>query len=64
MTDSTCNNCGSLKPDDGFRACVPCRAAWRQQSRKPDGPANTIDQLRAENARLKNRIAKLEGKAT
>lgn len=64
MTDSTCNNCHDPKPDDGFRACEACRAEWRQQSRKLNGPANTIDQLRAENARLKNRIAELEGKAT
>lgn len=64
MTDSTCNNCHAPKPDDGFRAFEACRAEWRQQSRKPNGPANTIDQLRAENARLKNSIAELEGKAT
>lgn len=64
MTDTACNNCGAPKPDDKFRACPDCRAAWRQQSRKPNGPANTIDQLRAENARLKKRIAELERKAT
>lgn len=36
------------------------RAVWRQQSRKPGGPADTIEQLREENARLKKRIAELE----
>lgn len=64
MTDTTCHNCGAPKPTDKYRACAACRAEWRQRSRVPGGPAETIDQLRAENARLKNRIAQLEGKAT
>ena len=56
---TTCNNCGSPKPADRFRACEACRAEWRRYSRKPGGPAQTIEALRAENARLRAQIAKL-----
>ena len=55
-----CNACGKPKPDDRFRACSGCRAEWRRYSRKPDGPAETIEKLRAENARLKTQIARLK----
>lgn len=57
-----CNNCGKPKPADQFRACEACRAEWRRYSRKPGGPAETIEALRAENTRLKALIAKLEQK--
>lgn len=63
MKGTTCKNCGAPKPADKFRACPDCRTIWRQQSRKPGGPAETIEQLRAENARLKKRIAELEQSA-
>mgnify|MGYP001234824892 CR=1 FL=1 len=63
MTESTCTACGKPKPGDRFRACPDCRAEWRRYSRKPDGPSETIEKLRAENARLKARIARLEATA-
>lgn len=61
MTTPECTNCGKPKPPDRFRACPVCRAEWRRYSRKPDGPAETIETLRAENARLRERVARLEG---
>lgn len=60
MGAAVCNNCGGHKPEDRYRACPDCRADWRHARRKPDGPAATIDKLRAELARLQARIAELE----
>lgn len=54
-----CSACGKPKPPDRFRACETCRAEWRRHSRKPGGPAETIEALRAENARLRARLEKL-----
>lgn len=62
MTTDTCNNCGKPKPQDRFRACPNCRSEWRRYSRKPGGPADTIDALRAQVTRLRERIARLEGR--
>jgi hypothetical protein len=31
-----CMNCGGEKPDDKFRACPTCRAAWRKYAPKGD----------------------------
>lgn len=62
MMTATCNNCGKPKSEDRFRACSTCRAEWRRYSRKPGGPADTIDALRAEVARLRDRIARLEAR--
>lgn len=42
-----CNACGDPKPDDRYRACPDCRQAWRLGKRKPDGPAEMIDRLKA-----------------
>lgn len=62
-TDHTeCSARGKPNPDDRFRACPDCRAEWRRYSRKPDGPAATIERQRAEIARLKARIARLEAR--
>jgi hypothetical protein len=44
---TTCNACGAPKPDDRYRACPDCRQAWRLGKRKPDGPAERIERLRA-----------------
>lgn len=62
MTTPACTNCGGPKPDDRYRACPACRAEWRSYQRKKGGWAETIEDLRAENARLRKRIAKLEAK--
>lgn len=60
MSYIECTNCGKSKPLDRFRACPDCREEWRRYSRKPGGPAETIDQLRAENEALRKRLAKYE----
>ena len=59
-TVSTCNNCGAPKATDRYRACDACRAEWRRYRRKPGGPAETIETLRAELAKAQARIAELE----
>lgn len=55
--DDVCHNCGASKPADRFRACPDCRAEWRTRSRKPGGPAETIERLQAENAYLRRQLA-------
>lgn len=52
---TTCNACGAPKPDDSYRACPDCRTAWRLTSRKPGGPAETIERLKAALARIEAR---------
>ena len=47
MTRTVCSNCGADKPADRFKACDACRAEWRRYARKPGGPAETIEALRA-----------------
>jgi len=43
---TTCKSCHAPKPDDRFRACPDCRAAWRAYSkgraRKGDTTMQTI----------------------
>ena len=58
---SICNNCGAGKPDDRFRACPSCREAWRHNSRKPGGPAETIERL-SEAITLIERTYYMEGR--
>lgn len=60
MSAPDCTACGKPKPVDRFRACPDCRAEWRLYSRKPGGPAETLEALRAENARLRDRNKKLK----
>lgn len=55
--NDVCHNCGAPKPADRFRACPECRAEWRTRSRKPGGPAETIERLQAENANLRRKLA-------
>lgn len=45
MSAPRCANCAGPKPDDRFRACPQCRADWRRTSRKPGGPAETIETM-------------------
>lgn len=58
----TCHNCGGPKPADRYRACPDCRSEWRARSRKPGGPAETIEHLRTENAQLRARLSIAERK--
>ena len=60
MAEHKCTACGKPKPADPFRACPDCREGWRRASRKPGGPAETIENLRSEVAHLKAKIARLE----
>lgn len=54
-----CTACGKPKSADRFRACPDCRADWRRYSRKPGGPAETIEALEAENERLREALRTL-----
>lgn len=50
-----CKACGGSKPDDAFRACPDCRAAWREAKRRPDGHAAQIERLKAALHRIEAR---------
>jgi hypothetical protein len=56
-----CKTCGGHN-DSTFKNCLSCRKVWRNYGRKPDSPLRRIEELEAENARLKQRIAALETK--
>jgi len=59
---STCKTCGKYNNNTKFKNCLSCRKVWRNYGRKPDSPLRRIEELEAENARLKQRIAALEAK--
>jgi hypothetical protein len=62
MPPHRCTACGNPKRVDGFRACPGCRAEWRRYSRKPGGPAETIEALRQDNERLRQQNARLRAR--
>ena len=56
-----CKTCDG-ENDSEFLNCLSCRKVWRNYGRKPDSPLRRIDELEAENEKLKQRIAALEAK--
>ena len=51
---AVCGNCGQRKPEDQYRACADCRAQWRQNSRKPGGYLDQIDELKRQRDDLRS----------